>query len=58
MTPGAKVRVAAYLLLALMCAAFAVILGSTDKYGTFAMVSQIVLSGFWLVAAFATWKLS
>ncbi len=56
MGPGVRFRVAAYLLLAVLCGLFAGILASSEKYGTTAAVFQAVLSVIWLVAAVVTWK--
>lgn len=46
----------AYLLLAVLCGFFAVVLALSEKYGTAAAVFQGVLSVIWLGAAFVAWK--
>ena len=56
MTPQTRLRVALYLVLALLCTAFAVVLANSEKYGTTAAIFQGVLALIWLVAAFVAWK--
>jgi hypothetical protein len=54
MRPG--YRVAAYVVLCLVCLTSAVILFFSDRYGMFAVAFQLALAAMWAIMAYASWR--
>ena len=56
MTPQARFRVVIYVVLAVLCTFFAIVLASSEKYGATAAIFQGVLAVIWLGAAVIAWR--
>ena len=49
-------RIAAYVVLCLVCLTSAVILFVSDRYGILAVVFQLALAAMWAMMAYASWR--